>query len=86
MPTAAELRALADHMERLEILGDVARAAKDAYRADPGNPDLRARHRVASQALADVRTAMRLSEVLVADGTPGSTTVRTAVVAATGEV
>ena len=65
MQSAAELRALAERAERIELLAGAARDAKQRYAAAPGDPSLRASHRAASQALAEARQAMR------AEGTEG---------------
>lgn len=59
MPTADELRAQADALDRFEEIETEARAAKDAYRDAPGDAAARARHRAASQALNDARAAAR---------------------------
>lgn len=78
MPTASELRALADQVEHVEALEETARAAKDAYRADTTDPGLRAAHRAASQDLAQARDAIRAAGVTAADAIPESLTVRPA--------
>lgn len=59
MPTAAELRALADRMEEIETLGVAMRQARAAYAQNPSNADLKAAHRDASQRLADARREAR---------------------------
>lgn len=74
MPTAAELRALADRLERMEGLADAAKAAKAAYAADPG-PETKTAHRAAAQALNDARDEVRASGVAAVATAPGSTTV-----------
>jgi len=73
--TAAELRALAAQLDEVEALEAGALEAKLAYREAPGDSDLRAAHRVASQALADARNAIRSAGVSVVDTSPGSVTI-----------
>ncbi len=79
---ASQLRALAAAHDELADLADVALTERDAYRAalESGDQDAieqaRAAHREASQALNDAREATASSGVMVADGTPGSATVR----------
>ena len=59
MATSDELRAQADRIDRYDALVEEAAAAKAAYRAAPGDPDAKARHRRAAQELNDTRTVMR---------------------------
>ncbi|MFN2636881.1 MAG: hypothetical protein ABR585_07645 [Gemmatimonadaceae bacterium] len=76
---AAELRALADKLDATAAYADEAEAAKAAYREalESDDADLiaeaKARHREASDALVSTRSETR--KVVVADTTPGSTTV-----------
>jgi vacuolar-type H+-ATPase subunit E/Vma4 len=65
MPTADELRAQADALDRFEEIEAEAREAKDAYRAAPGDPAAKARHRAASKALNDARAVARGDRPLV---------------------
>lgn len=76
---AAELRALADKLDVEDALADESEAAKAAYSDALASGDegliaeARARHRGASDALVAARAETR--KVVVADTTPGSTTV-----------
>lgn len=71
---AAALRAQAESLDAIAELETAAAEAKAAYQADNTNPELRAAHREASQALADAREEMRQDPVVISSG-DGSTSV-----------
>lgn len=75
MRTAAELRAFADEVEKLEGLDDAAAKAKAAYQANLDDPEAKAAHRKASQNLNDAREKLRGAQFVTASNEPGSTTV-----------
>lgn len=70
---AAELRAQAEALDAIGYLEDKAADAKAAY-AESGDEKAKAKHRAASQALADAREEQRRTAVLVAAG-EGNTTI-----------
>lgn len=58
----AELKALQASLEEVAAAEDVASQAKAAYRDNP-NPETKAAHRAAGQALAEARNKVRGPEV-----------------------
>lgn len=72
---AQQLRELAEHNEHLAGLEEEAAEAKAAYRDNPDDPEAKARHKAASQALNDAREKLADSELMLAPATPGSQTV-----------
>jgi len=72
MPSSAEraaaMREAAKDLDKLAKVEEAARAAKAAYRDNPDDPKAKAKHREASQALSDARTAVRSAETRVVPG------------------
>lgn len=71
---AAQLRALADDLEKIAKLEAAAANAKAAYRKDPTGRR-KAAHRKASAELNEARDAARAAGVMTAANEPGSVTV-----------
>jgi hypothetical protein len=71
---AAELRAQAAALDSIAVLEEASLDAKSAYRDALGDPDAKAAHRAASQALTEAREELRATAVAVATG-EGSTTI-----------
>jgi LmbE family N-acetylglucosaminyl deacetylase len=70
-----ELLAQAQALEGIAELEEKSEAATAAYRDNPDDQDLKAKHRDAAQALADARQEQRASAVIVASD-PGSVSVQ----------
>jgi siroheme synthase (precorrin-2 oxidase/ferrochelatase) len=79
---AAELRALADNLDRIGELEETAAQAKAAYRDDPTSEEAKAAHQEAAAALNSARAEARGSRVMVASTEPGSVAVSVSTVAA----